>query len=203
MRLLDLCCGEGLASLGYWQSGLFDEIWGVDIDPEALERYPFRKYRHDALKLKYDFLMRFDVIHASPPCQAYSKVTPDKSRHPRLIKHFHHMLYATGTPYIIENVEGSGQDLRPNLALNGTAVGLPIHRVRYFHISTLGRKTYKQTMNTGRNVVVHGGHLSRAELGAAMGVDPQQFTRHGMEQGIPPAMTRYIAQTFLAAGVGQ
>lgn len=134
MKLLDLFCGEGLAAWGYWKSARFSEIVGVDI-ADMKHRYAFDFIQRDALTLDYDFLMDFDFIHASPPCQAYSKITPDQSKHPRLIARTHLMLAAAGKRYVIENVEGSGAELKPTLRLYGRDVGLNMDRPRYFHIS--------------------------------------------------------------------
>lgn len=136
-RCLDLCCGEGLAAWGYWLSGRFHEIVGVDSNADVGRKYAFDFICGDALKLDYEFLSQFDFIHASPPCQAYSNLTPDKSKHPRLILPIKHMLFASGVPHVIENVPGSQLDLRPNLVISGEYFGLPSGRERYFYVSTL------------------------------------------------------------------
>ena len=75
MILLDLYCGTGVGAWGYWRSGRFSQIVGVDTDDEKLAGYSFDKINANALSLDYDFLAQFDFIHASPPCQAYSKMT--------------------------------------------------------------------------------------------------------------------------------
>jgi len=198
MRLLDLFCGAGLAGWGYWRSASFSEIVGIDINPMP---YPFDFIQGDALALDYDFLSMFDFIHASPPCQFYSKITPDRSKHERLIPRTHLMLMSSGKPYVIENVEGSGQDLRPNLVLAGDDVGLPILRRRYFHCSfmrsspgakvnqnmsiddssqirspaqiNLSTGAYPHEMSSAASphVVVHGGSLTKRGLIKAMGLD--------------------------------
>lgn len=221
MRLLDLFCGAGLAAWGYWRSGSFSEIAGVDINPMP---YPFDFIQGDALALDYDFLMSFDFIHASPPCQYYSKITPDRSKHPRLIPRTLLMLYASGKPFVVENVEGSGHDLKPNLVLSGDDVGLPILRRRYFNVSFLRSAAADnvssraashvsidvQVNNSpGANVrscraphvVVHGGSLTKAQLVAAMGLDMStkmlsKISMHHIEQGIPPAMTTKIIRLY-------
>lgn len=200
-RLLDLFCGEGLAAWGYWLSGRFSEIVGVDINPENRDRYSFDFVQGDAMKLDYEFLMQFDFIHASPPCQFYSKATPDRSKHPRLIPGVHHMLFAVGKPFVIENVEGSGKDLRPNLVMNGHGVGIPSDRRRYFHVSTLDAA--QRLIKSGRGIRVHGGLASRSDLIQAMGLNVisrhrlKLLTMHGIEQGIPPAFTQHIAEMVL------
>lgn len=72
-KLLDLFCGEGLAAWGYWLSGRFSHIVGVDINLQMRSRYSFDFIEGDVLSLDYEFLSKFDFVHASPPCQAYSK----------------------------------------------------------------------------------------------------------------------------------
>lgn len=149
MRLLDLFCGGGLAGAGYWQSGCFSEIVGVDKDPSMKRVYPFDFVCADAWKLDYEFLLGFDFIHASPPCQWYSAMTPPwaRDRHIRSIPPTHLMLKASGLPYVIENVPGSGHDLRPTLILSGRDVGLPIDRPRLFHVSQINSSDFSNLRN--------------------------------------------------------
>ena len=67
--------------MGYHRAG-FDVV-GVDI--AAQPNYPFEFHQADALEYLTQHGQEFDAIHASPPCQAYSTITPDQSRHTRLI----------------------------------------------------------------------------------------------------------------------
>lgn len=201
MRMLDLFCGEGLASWGYWRSGRFSEIVGVDIRPEMSSRYSFDFVQGNALALDYDLLCQFDFIHASPPCQAYSKITPNKAKHMRLIAATHLMLFASGKPYVIENVEGSGIELRPNVVANGFYFGLPSDRRRYFHATGLEARRLLR-ISSGLAVNVHSGEATRADVIRALGLEvipekQRRFLRtYDMEQGIPPAMTRWLAETM-------
>lgn len=197
-RMLDLFCGEGLAAWGYWNSGCFSEIVGVDCNPAMKDKYAFDFIQGDCMKLTYDFLLSFDFIHASPPCQAYSYLTPDQTLHARLVAGTKHMLFATGLPHVIENVQGAVKELRPNLTLDGHFVGLPMQRRRYFYVSEW-QKT-EQRLGTGETIQVHGREfVSRNELVRAFGLDcvserrRSRLTIHGIEEGIPPAMTHYIA----------
>ena len=98
--LLDLFCAAGGAAMGYHRAGF--EIVGVDIEPQP--HYPFAFVRGDALAPPVD-LSRFDAIHASPPCQAYSEATSTgRARHPALIEPVRDLLGASGRPGVIENV---------------------------------------------------------------------------------------------------
>ena len=131
MRLLDLFCGAGGAAVGYHRAG-FDDITGVDIKP--MPRYPFEFVQGDALEYVIEHGAEFDVIHASPPCQAYSVETPIKYKHthPDLIEPTRKALEKVGKPYIIENVSGARSKLYRSVMLCGTMFGLNIWRHRYF-----------------------------------------------------------------------
>src|SRR6266567_7622801 len=79
-RLLDLFSGAGGCAVGYARAG-FDVV-GVDIAPQ--KNYPYEFHCADALTFPLD---GFDVIHASPPCQAYTcaKTLPGYKEHPELV----------------------------------------------------------------------------------------------------------------------
>jgi hypothetical protein len=182
MRALDLFCGNGLVSWGLWQSGRFHEVVGVDI-VDMSNVYAFDFIQQDALSLDYEFLMSFDFIWASPPCQAYSKRTPDKNIHPRLISKTRGMLFASGVPYVVENVEGSGKELKPNLRIRGYNVGLPMDRVRYFHLNpspgTHNQMSTRQLSNddTGYLSEDNTGYLSMSSAAAAhVVIDPPNIS---------------------------
>lgn len=105
-KLLDLFCGVGGCSMGYYNAGF--EVEGVDIKNQV--NYPFKFYQSDALQFEID-LNKYDVIHASPPCQAYSFATVFARRcgkkYPDLVKLTRERLKRTNKIYIIENVPGS------------------------------------------------------------------------------------------------
>jgi len=206
-RLLDLFCGEGLAAWGYWSSARFSEIVGVDNNQDMKSRYAFDFLCQDVLSLDYEFLDQFDFIHASPPCQAYSYLTPDPSLHPRLILNVKQMLFASGKPHVVENVPGSALELRPNFVANGHYFGLVTDRPRYFYVSSLIEPV--RLIRPGNTLAIHGrGFVSRAALVDAMGLRDvvsrarlEKMTRSGIEQGVPPNMTRAIADLVVTKKV--
>ena len=118
-RLLDLFYGAGGAAMGYHRAGF--EVVGVDIEPQP--HYPFEFHQADALEYVAEHGREFDVIHASPPCQAYSSATRDHSKHPDLYAATRNALLTVGLPYVIENVIGAPYD--SGLVLCGSMFPLP------------------------------------------------------------------------------
>jgi DNA (cytosine-5)-methyltransferase 1 len=107
--------------MGYHRAG-FDVV-GVDIRPQP--NYPFEFVQEDALYvLGMPLAGRFDAIHASPPCQAYSvlrRANPG-AEYPDLIAPTRELLEQTGLPWVIENVPGA--PLRYSIVLCGSMFGL-------------------------------------------------------------------------------
>ena len=134
MRILDLFCGAGGASMGYHRAFPDAEIVGVDINPQP--RYPFRFVQADAMSLASaaSYLKRFDLVHASPPCQRYSdlaKRNGNAHEWPDFIDPVRQLLQGAGRHYVIENVEGA--PLENPITLCGTMFpGLRVLRHRLF-----------------------------------------------------------------------
>jgi len=197
MKLLDLFCGAGGCSVGYSRAG-FDVV-GVDINPQP--NYPFEFHQADALH--YD-LKNFDVIHASPPCQAYSEATPltTKSKHPKLIHIIRERLIATGKPYIIENVEGARKDLLSPIKLCGTMFELGVWRHRYFEINIpivvnlkCNHIGHPVTVNPPANARKNQGPRNFAKEIIAMGID--WMNKKEISQAIPPEYTQFIGKKIM------
>ncbi len=128
-RLLDLFCGAGGAAVGYHRAGF--EVVGVDINPQP--HYPFQFHKGNALEWIAAVLPgQFDAIHASPPCQLFSRTTPDRTRHVDLITPLRPILEAVGLPYVIENVEGARAVMRDPVTICGSSLGLKVRRHRLF-----------------------------------------------------------------------
>lgn len=216
--LIDLFCGAGGAAMGYHRAG-FDVI-GVDINPQP--RYPFRFVQADALRPPLR-LEDAALIHASPPCQAYSvlrRANPGAD-YPDLVEPTRAMLAASGRPFIIENVPGS--PLRATIILCGSMFALgsgerQLRRHRLFETSFLvlqpqcmhrgeaigvygGGTTGRYTFENGSKNDPHrrrGGYQGKAtENREAMDID---WMRRGeLTQAIPPAYTEFIGRAFLAS----
>src|SRR3972149_4281602 len=200
MKLLDLFCGAGGAGMGYHLAG-FDVV-GVDINPQP--NYPFEFVQGDALEYLLLHGRRFDVIHASPPCQAYSEATPIEQRasHPDLIDPVRNALLETGKPYIIENVENARGKLRNPMMLCGTMFGLKVWRHRYFEICPILAMSPATCQHIGRPVVINPGSNARrgrndqrrrhhiVEYREAMQISWMTSTE--IIEAIPPIYTKYI-----------
>ena len=200
-RLLDLFCGAGGAGMGYSRAGF--EVVGVDINPQP--NYPFEFHQADAFDYLREHASEFDVIHASPPCQAYSESTPitTKHKHPKLITLCHKLFIETGKPYIIENVEGSRRYLKNPLMLCGSMFGLGVWRHRYFEVyptffmspSTCQHNGHPVTINPPANARKNQGKRNFENEKVAIGID--WMDKKEISQAIPPAYTEFIGDFLL------
>jgi len=197
MRLLDTFCGAGGAAMGYHRAGF--EVVGVDIAPQP--HFPFEFHQGDALEYVREHGHEFDVIHASPPCQAYSRATAwrgSREDHPDLIDLTRNALLATGRPYIIENVQEARALLRRPLMLCGTHFGLPIRRHRYFEVPLLGLVLTPTCQHRDTDYSHdHGGKQTEAQYRDAMGC--RWMTVHEAREAIPPAYTEWLGRRILEA----
>jgi len=204
-RLLDLFSGAGGCAVGYDRAGF--DVTGVDIVPQP--RYPFRHIVADALTFPLD---GFDVIHASPPCQAYSITQRLTGRidHPDLVAPLRERLRASGVPYIIENVVGA--PLVDPFMLCGTMFGLRVFRHRLFESNVwlmafphLPHRSHGASVKYGDYVSVYGHDAgpcrgvkrSQTLWPAAMGI--AWMNRAELAQAIPPAYTEWLGSRMLDA----
>ena len=210
-RLLDLFCGAGGAAMGYHRAGF--EVVGVDIEPQP--RYPFEFFQDDALGY-LEALIRvevlegveeFDAIHASPPCQAFSKAQAlQGNEHPDLITPLRPLLKPTGLPWVIENVPGA--PLVDPVVLEGQMFeGLRVHRPRWFEanwplaVPFLRGPRPASNVKMGRRLMAGEwiqpvGHFSDVpEARRAMGIE--WMNRNELSEAIPPAYTELIGHQLL------
>lgn len=211
-RLLDLFCCQGGAAMGYHRAG-FDVV-GVDIVPQP--RYPFEFHQADALEYVAEHGQEFDAIHASPPCQAHSTITPDRSKHVDLIAPTRDLLERLSIPWVMENVEGARRVLHAPMRLCGSSFGLGVRRHRYFEsniwLTSLPCRHAEQAEVYG----VYGdhgedSHLYRHSDGSSRGMRARSTEHaralmgmpwadwHGCAQAIPPAYTEFIGAQLMAA----
>lgn len=121
MKLLDLYCCAGGAAKGYNDAGF--TVTGIDIEHQS--KYPFKFIQADAIEYLKNNYHLYDIIHASPPCQGYSNLTPKehRSKYEKLITVLRNELLKIGKPYIIENVAGATLELVRSLSLRNRLDG--------------------------------------------------------------------------------
>ena len=205
-RLLDLFCGAGGAAMGYHRAGF--EVVGVDIEVQL--DYPFEFYRSDAMTFPLD---GFDVVHASPPCQASCALTKGTNKgreYPQLIPATRARLGASGLLFVIENVQGAA--IRRDLTLCGEMFGLNVLRHRYFEcsfpVAQLAHPPHRGRVRGWRHGVYFdgpyiavygdgGGKGSVTEWQQAMGIGWTE-DRKSIAEAIPPAYTEHIGRQLLA-----
>ncbi|OGO34677.1 MAG: hypothetical protein A2W35_08090 [Chloroflexi bacterium RBG_16_57_11] len=210
IKLLDLFCGAGGAAMGYHQAG-FKDITGVDIKPQ--KRYPFKFIQSDALEYLAEHGTEYDVIHASPPCQAYSVTAnlPWSHGGPELIEPLRELLRRTGKYYVIENVPLA--PLEYPVMLCGLMFDLKVIRHRNFetyprmlapthsqHPKWVKAKTLNlySAFSRGLTIITPAGNgFSKKDAAIAMQID--WMTRDELAQAIPPAYTKYIGIQILYA----
>ena len=206
MKLLDLFCKAGGASMGLHRAGF--EVVGVDIAPQP--RYPFRFIQADAMAISLD---GFDGFWASPPCQRYSPGAGKwgtQDNHPHLIPGIRERLAATGKPYIIENIPAASQHLMHPFMLCGTQFDLGVFRHRLFETSflveQLEHKRHAGAIGDGKyhTITGHAGGSSKrdgwkggntADWRVAMGID--WMTGNELAEAIPPAYSEWIGRQMM------
>lgn len=221
MKLLDLFCGAGLAADGYAKAGF--EIVGIDINDQP--NYPYDWVQNDAIQILEDYELPelTDVIHASPPCQLFTRAAKlrdaqgGKSRYLDLLtptinilkKRWNHKIW------VVENVPGA-KHLMPNaVTICGSAFGLSVQRHRLFlsNISlegtTCNHSVFPKDEISGKprpigvyhvpnDNIPKGGKTARNAEHAAevMGLE-RQLPWAQIKEGIPPAYTEYIGNQII------
>jgi len=214
-RLLDAFCGAGGASVGYARAG-FD---ATGVDHCLMPRYPYEFHQADALEFIREHGHEFDVIHASPVCKGYSRLSAlhRDREYPMLIPETRDALAATGRPYVIENVEDAAASMRSPVKLCGSMFGLDVRRHRLFESNLLlfsrSCQHWRQTprfpsLRQGAgpaSVVGVYGHLDYAgELAvrqAAMGIS--WMSAEELSQAIPPDYTEHIGRMLMLHLAGE
>jgi len=202
--------------MGLYRPGF--DLTGVDVQPlnrqaslfgEPADRYPFAFVQGDALTVDLD---GYDLIWASPPCQDFTRYHRREEGRiaPRgnLIPPIRARLEASGSLWVIENVEGAPLD-RP-VTLCGSMFGLEVRRHRLFESSfpipqpacdhSIWRNEYPcagNRTNPRRTVEVGVWRIPLETQRAAMGID--WMSLEALSQSIPPAYSEHIGRAALAA----
>jgi DNA (cytosine-5)-methyltransferase 1 len=215
-RLLDLFCGAGGCSVGYYRAG-FDVV-GVDIRTQP--NYPFEFHQADAMTFPLD---GFDAVHASPPCQAFTQMSArwrgkgtKADEHLDLLTPMLAKLRPLRAPWIVENVPGARRLMANPLTLHGGMFGLGVHRPRLFESNLLllnyNARATKQPLGVygkpdgptvqryRNNGNYKGKSLIRSwksleEGSAAMGIDWMNVDE--LREAVPPAYTQFLGEQLI------
>ncbi|WP_239934206.1 SAM-dependent methyltransferase [Streptomyces sp. CBG31] len=210
MIALDLFCCQGGATRGYQQAGY--RVVGIDIEDQP--RYIGDEFwQADALAWVDQHMdwIRAEVsfIHASPPCQRYSRAQKIQQReHPDLIPPTRDLLNATGVPWVIENVEEARPELRDPVLLCGASFGMTTYRHRLFetggwtltapdhppHTAPLTKMGRPRRPGDFAHYVGNFSGVDEARADMQM----PWASRDGLRECIPPAYARYVAEQHLA-----
>lgn len=197
--------------MGYHLAG--HEVFGVDIKPQP--DYPFAFQQADAVTYP---LEGFDIIHASPPCQRFTRARHVKEAqgHPDntvdLLTPMLRRLQASDVKFIVENVPGS--PMTSDVMLCGSMFDLRVRRHRNFMTNIvfpepplcnhkkqgkpvgvyhrMGDTVQGKSTKTGKWVV--GGSTAKniEEAREAMGIDWMKWPQ--LKESIPPAYTKWLGE---------
>ena len=207
-KALDLYCGAGGVSKGLRDAG-FDDVYGVDINPQPRYPWPDRFIQADAISAPVD-LSAFDFIWASPPCQAFTPATAlERKRgkdYPDLVAPTRALLQGCEALTCMENVPQA--PVRRDLYLDGTMFP-PLKVIRrrafelnFFMLQPSSRYRRGLVRREGWVTVCGGGRCSgtpraanawhtEANKRAAMGID--WMNRRELAEAVPPPFAEFIA----------
>lgn len=219
MRLLDAFCCEGGAGMGYHRAGF--EVTGIDLNPRFSKRYPFEFIEGDAIEYIRRHGHEYDAIHASPPCQRYTHgnvAGKQAGKHPDLIAETRAALFATGRPYVLENVprapllnplvlcwsmfhveyvpDTDGTPLvmrRHRLFESNRHLWAPNNCVHPKGVQIAGSYGGARRDKHEARHIRKGGYVpARVIQESLLGID--WMSEHGLYQSIPPAYTQWIGE---------
>ena len=190
-----------------------------------LRRYPYRSTLGDALQYVAEQGHLYDAIHASPPCQGYTRGNAGReTKWPKLIPAVRAALEASGKPFVIENVKDAGPEMVNPIGLCGCMFdlktedtdGITVHlqRLRLFetnwgltaprecdhsaHEWVAGAYGGARRDKYEAKYVRKGGYVPKDKrvVMALLGVE-HDMTWNGLFECIPPAYSRYIGAELL------
>ncbi|KKL95835.1 hypothetical protein LCGC14_1850630 [marine sediment metagenome] len=207
--------------MGYSRAGF--AVVGVDNRPQ--KNYPFEFIQADALEYVAEHGHEYDAIHASPPCQYYSRLRHlpwlrDKV-YWRSIPPTRTALQATEVAYVIENVEDAYWDMITPWIICGQSLGLKLYRHRCFEtwpgvFFQPGHVKHTRVITPGSASLGKRHHgeqgfkeINRDSIAGKSGrkgdVERRKLvtgidwmTGDELAQAIPPAYTEYIGKQLMA-----
>jgi len=223
MRLLDLFCGAGLAADGYASVGF--EVVGVDINPQP--NYPYEFHQGDAMAWwGRGEARKFDAIHASPPCQLFTRAKHLRDAQGGRSKELVDLLTPTldilnnfyrNIPWVVENVENARPLMSGAVRLCGSAFHLQVQRHRLFasNVPLRGTDCHHERFPldpvTGKprpwgvyhvpgDSIPKGGRTARdAEHAREVMGARRSLPWASIKEGFPPAYTAHVGADILMA----
>ncbi|MCL2017438.1 MAG: DNA cytosine methyltransferase [Alphaproteobacteria bacterium] len=162
LNLLELFAGVGGLSLGFEQTGQFNIVGAIELDPVIADSFaknnPNTKVfigdicKLDPKKIAKEFNTKIDIIVGGPPCQGFSTRGPcrgrDDGRNYLFKEFFKYTKFFNPKYFVIENVAaimGTADGYFLNLILNeaekqGYKVDYDILDARYFGVPQMRRR---------------------------------------------------------------
>lgn len=204
LRVCDLFCGPGGVGRALERVFVLPRTrgWFVGVDARDYDAtYPGAFRQADIRNLTlgdFDREEPFDLVWASPPCQAYSRLShihydEPKAVHPTIPElGVRDVCSRLGRDYVIENVVGC-DDLVDPVRVEARAFGLPLVFPRLFetsfempdYVGPRGR-THAEDWTPVKMATA-----SREDLAAAKQV-PAEWSEQELRSAIPPQMVAYI-----------
>jgi len=213
IKVLDLFCGAGGATVGFQRAG-FDVV-GIDVNPQP--DYPGTFIQADIRDVTRFTLQGFDYIHASPPCQRNAAITKGTNQHlrhryPDYYPLVSRLLTQSGLPFSIENPVA-----RADMVLCGEMFGLQVIRHRNFELGNWTASAPTEPKHRGRvkgmrhGVWYEGYYYAVYGCGGGKGSVPEWQSamdihwtnnRKSIAEAIPPAYTEYVGTQFATRTMG-
>ncbi|WP_442906815.1 SAM-dependent methyltransferase [Kitasatospora sp. NBC_01246] len=211
LTVLDTYGCQGGAGMGYHLAGY--RVLSLDNAPQP--RNPLAFVQADAVSFITEYGHLFALLHASPPCQRYTRCQKIRGReHPDLIAPTRTAMQSTGQPWVIENVEEAAPELQDPVMLCGAAFRLRTYRHRLFetgggltitppqhpvHAAPLAKMGRPVADGEFMHVVGNFSNVPLARSETVMGMP--WATRDGLREAIPPAYTELIGHQAAARAV--
>lgn len=200
IAVLDMFCCSGLSAEGILKH---PGVKVLGVDNKKPSYYPGTFLLADARDIDLTFIKLFNFVWFSPPCQFESRGTAVARRNGKEYSNFiplaRQLAHASGIPSVIENIPEAA--VRPDFMLCGSMFNLPQWRHRHFECINW-KPQYERfycdhTINKGNNHVIAGAFKGTIHDAAeSMQCYPGRL-RSEIKEGIPPAYSKFIFETFL------